>query len=179
MPRKATPLTDTAIKVAKPREKAYKLTDGQGLYLEVMPNGSKLWRLKYRYAGKEKRLAVGAYPAVPLQQARRRRDEAREQLAEGTDPGQLKKDKKQALQAEILRAEVLTFETIAREWHSHKTPGWAPSTATKALAYLESDILPALGKQSFESVTRPEVVALIRKIESRGAHNVAKKPASG
>lgn len=170
MPRKATPLTDTAIKVAKPRDKAYKLTDGQGLYLEVMPNGSKLWRLKYRYAGKEKRLAVGAYPAVPLQQARRRRDEARQQLAEGIDPGELKKADKLALQAEVL-----TFEALAREWHRYRTPRWAPSTAAKALAYLESDLLPALGRKPFDAVTRPDLVELIRKIESRGAHNVAKK----
>lgn len=80
MPRKATPLTDSAIKVAKPKDSPYKLTDGQGLYLEVTPNGSKLWRLKYRFDGKEKRLALGAYPAVPLQQARQRRTEARKQV---------------------------------------------------------------------------------------------------
>jgi integrase len=156
--------------VAKPKEKPYKLADGQGLYLEVMPNGSKLWRLKYSYAGKEKRLAFGAYPTVPLQLARRRRDEARQQLAEGIDPGELKKADKQAQ-----KVEALTFEALAREWHLYRTPRWAPSTAAKALAYLESDLLPALGKKPFESVTRPDLVALIRKIESRGAHNVAKK----
>lgn len=170
MPRQATPLTDSAIKVAKPKEKPYKLADGQGLYLEVMPNGSKLWRLKYSYAGKEKRLAFGAYPTVPLQLARRRRDEARQQLAEGIDPGELKKADKQAQ-----KVEALTFEALAREWHQYRTPRWAPSTAAKALAYLESDLLPALGKKPFESVTRPDLVALIRKIESRGAHNIAKK----
>lgn len=170
MPRKATPLTDAAIKVAKPKDKPYKLTDGQGLYLEVMPGGSKLWRLKYSYAGREKRLAFGAYPTVPLQLARRRRDEARQQLAEGNDPGELMKADKQAL-----KAEVLTFEALAREWHRYQTPRWAPSTAAKALAYLESDLLPALGKKPFETVTRPHLVELIRKIESRGAHNVAKK----
>ena len=170
MPRQATPLTDSVIKVAKPKEKPYKLADGQGLYLEVMPNGSKLWRLKYSYAGKEKRLAFGAYPTVPLQLARRRRDEARQQLAEGIDPGELKKAEKQAQ-----KVEALTFEALAREWHQYRTPRWAPSTAAKALAYLESDLLPALGKKPFESVTRPDLVALIRKIESRGAHNIAKK----
>ncbi|VXC40150.1 putative integrase; KpLE2 phage-like element [Pseudomonas sp. 8BK] len=135
-----------------------------------MPNGSKLWRLKYSYAGKEKRLAFGAYPTVPLQLARRRRDEARQQLAEGIDPGELKKADKQAQ-----KVEALTFEALAREWHQYRTPRWAPSTAAKALAYLESDLLPALGKKPFESVTRPDLVALIRKIESRGAHNIAKK----
>jgi len=91
MPRKATPLTDSAIKVAKPKDSPYKLTDGQGLYLEVTPNGSKLWRLKYRFDGKEKRLALGAYPAVSLQQARQRRTDARELLAQGADPSAEKK----------------------------------------------------------------------------------------
>lgn len=170
MPRQATPLTDTGIKAAKPKDKPYKLADGQGLYLEVMPNGSKLWRLKYSFASKEKRLAFGAYPTVPLQLARRRRDEARQQLAEGIDPGALRKADKEAH-----RAEVLTFEALAREWHQYRTPRWAPSTAAKALAYLESDLLPALGKKPFNEVSRPNLVDLIRKIESRGAHNVAKK----
>ncbi len=100
MPRKATPLTDSAIKVAKPKDSPYKLTDGQGLYLEVTPNGSKLWRLKYRFDGKEKRLALGAYPAVSLQQARQRRTDARELLAQGADPSAEKKAAKQAQRAD-------------------------------------------------------------------------------
>jgi hypothetical protein len=107
MPRKATPLTDSAIKAAKPKEKPYKLTDGQGLYLEVMPNGSKLWRMKYRHADKEKRLAFGAYPALPLIKARQKRSEAREQLTCGIDPGEQKKADKQA--QKITGA---TFETL-------------------------------------------------------------------
>lgn len=77
MPRQATPLTDSAIKAAKPKEKPYKLTDGQGLYLEIMPNGSKLWRMKYRHSDKEKRLALGAYPDLSLAKARQKRAEAR------------------------------------------------------------------------------------------------------
>ena len=127
MPRKATPLTDSAIKVAKPKDKPYKLTDGQGLYLEVMPTGSKLWRLKYRHSGKEKRLALGAYPAVPLQNARKKRDEARELLSEGTDPGEQKKAAKVAQ-----KVEGLTFETLAREWYDYTAPRWADATAYKA-----------------------------------------------
>jgi len=85
------PLTDSAIKTAKPKEKPFKLSDGHGLYLEVTPTGSKLWRLKYRIAGKEKKLAIGAYPAVSLQQARQRRTDARELLAQGADPSAEKK----------------------------------------------------------------------------------------
>ena len=170
MPRKATPLTDSALKVAKPKEKPYKLSDGQGLYLEVMPNGSKLWRLKYRYADKEKRLALGAYPTVPLQKARQRRDEARQLLAEGKDPSAERLAEKEAQQSNGL-----TFETLAREWHAYRAPRWAHSTAAKSAAYMESDLLPTLGHRPVKAITRPELVALIRKIESRGAHNVAKK----
>lgn len=138
MPRKATPLTDSAIKAAKPKDKSYKLTDGQGLYLEVMPNGSRLWRLKYRYAGKEKRLALGAYPALTLLKARQRRDEARQLLANEIDPGEQKKADKQAQQAKGF-----TFEVLAREWYTYNAPRWAESTAYKARLYLENDVLPA------------------------------------
>jgi integrase len=170
MPRKATPLTDSALKAAKPKGKPYKLSDGQGLYLEVTPNGSKLWRLKYRYADKENRLALGAYPAVPLQKARQRRDETRQLLAEGKDPSAERQAQKDAQQSNVL-----TFETLAREWHAYRAPRWAQSTAAKSAAYMESDLLPALGHRPAKAITRPELVALIRRIEARGAHNVAKK----
>ena len=170
MPRKVTPLTDSAIKAAKPQDKPYKLTDGQGLYLEVMPGGSKLWRLKYRYADKEKRLALGAYPAVPLQQARQRRTEAREQLANGVDPGAQKKADKQAQQA----AET-TFEKLAREWYAYNTPRWAESTAYKAKLYLDNDLIPGIGARPVKAITRPELVELVRKVEARGTLNAAGK----
>lgn len=170
MPRKATPLTDSAIKAAKPKDKSYKLTDGQGLYLEVMPNGSRLWRLKYRYAGKEKRLALGAYPALTLLKARQRRDEARQLLANEIDPGEQKKADKQAQQAKGF-----TFEVLAREWYTYNAPRWAESTAYKARLYLENDVLPAIGHRPVTSIIRPELVELVRKIEARGALNVAGK----
>lgn len=164
------PLTDSAIKTAKPKEKPYKLSDAHGLYLEITPNGSKLWRLKYRVAGKEKKLSFGAYPAVGLQQARKKRDEARQLLAEGKDPSAERQAEKEAQQSNGL-----TFETLAREWHAYRAPRWAKSTADKTAAYLESDLLPALGNRPVKAITRPELVELIRRIEDRGAHNVAKK----
>src|SRR3979490_3121780 len=170
MPRKATPLTDSAIKVAKPKDKPYKLTDGQGLYLEVMPTGSKLWRLKYRHSGKEKRLALGAYPAVPLQGARKKRDEARELLSEGTDPGEQKKADKQAQ-----KVEGLTFETLAREWYDYNSPRWAEATAYKAKLYLDNDIIPGIGTRPIKAITRPELVELVRTVEARGTLNAAGK----
>ena len=170
MPRKATPLTDSAIKVAKPKDKPYKLTDGQGLYLEVMPTGSKLWRLKYRHSGKEKRLALGAYPAVPLQNARKKRDEARELLSEGTDPGEQKKAAKVAQ-----KVEGLTFETLAREWYDYTAPRWADATAYKTKLYLDNDIIPGIGARPIKSITRPELVELVRTVEARGTLNAAGK----
>ena len=170
MPRKATPLTDSAIKVAKPLDKPYKLTDGQGLYLEVMPGGSKLWRLKYRYADKEKRLALGAYPAVPLQKARQRRTEAREQLANGIDPGEQKKADKQAQ-----KTTGQTFETLAREWFAYNSPRWAESTARKAKLYMDNDLIPVIGSRPVKAITRPDLVELVRKVEARGTMNAAGK----
>ncbi|MFR0691646.1 tyrosine-type recombinase/integrase [Enterobacterales bacterium AE_CKDN230030158-1A_HGKHYDSX7] len=164
------PLTDSAIKAAKPKEKPYKLSDAQGLYLLINPNGSKLWRLKYRVRGTEKGLALGTYPTVTLLQARKKRDDARQQLADGKDPSL---ERKAQREAEIIDS--LTFEVIAREWHEYRRPRWAKSTADKTMAYLESDLIPALGKTPFKAITRPDLVALVRSIEARGAFNVAKK----
>lgn len=170
MPRKASPLTDSALKVSKPRDKPYKLSDGQGLYLEVTPKGSRLWRLKYRFGAKEKRLSFGAYPTVSLQKARQRRDEARQLLSEGIDPGEQKKAVKVAQ-----RAAGLTFEILAREWFAYNSPRWAESTSYKAKLYLENDLIPIIGDRPIASVTRPELVALVRKVEDRGTLNAASK----
>ena len=164
------PLSDTAIRSAKAKDKLYRLADSNGLCLEVTPTGSKLWRYRYRFNGTAKMMALGTYPAVTLLKARQSRDSARQQLAEGIDPSEQKKADKQT---QAITG--LTFETLAREWHVYRSPRWAKSTADKASAYLESDLLPALGKRPAKAITRPELVALIRTIESRGAHNVAKK----
>jgi len=108
-------LTDTACRAAKPKEKPYKLSGAKGLYLEVMPHGSKLWRMKYRYADKEKRLAFGIYPEVSLKEVRDKCDEAHKQKAAGVDPSFVKQEQKRAI---LLNAEN-TFEAIAREWYQH------------------------------------------------------------
>lgn len=170
MPRKSTPLTDSAIKVAKPKNSAYKLTDGQGLYLEITPHGSKLWRLKYRFDGKEKRIALGAYPEVTLAQARHKRSDCRELLAQGIDPSAERKATKQAQ-----RTEGLTFEALAREWFEYNAPRWAEGTRGKAELYLQKDINPVIGARPVKTITRPELVDLVRKVEARGALNVAGK----
>lgn len=163
-------LTDTAARTAKPREKLYRLADAAGLCLEVTPSGSKLWRFRYRFGGKAKMMGLGAYPAVTLAKARERREDARRLLADGIDPTTHKQDEKRA-QA----AHVHTFEELAREWYAYNSPRWAPATAAKALQYLDADILSVIGQRPLQEITRPELVALVRKVENRGALNVAGK----
>lgn len=164
------PLTDSAVRAAKPKDKPYKLSDAHGLHLVINPNGAKLWRLKYRVAGKEKLLSFGAYPIVGLQQARQLRDSARQQLAEGVDPSEHKKAIKSAN-----RAEGLTFEVLAREWYAYNAPRWAESTSYKAKLYMENDLIPAIGSRPVKTITRPDLVELVRKVEARGTLNAAGK----
>lgn len=166
--------TDKAIKAAKPESKQYKMSAGQGMYLQVMPNGSKLWRLKYRHGGKEKTLSFGAYPEVTLAQARLKREEARQQIAEGIDPSELIKEQRQQA-----KAKVLTFKTVAERWYKDKTElalkPWAVSTAEKARLYLEKDLYPAFGSRPIAEITRLELIELNAKIEERGALDISKK----
>ena len=135
------PLTNTAISKAKPTDKPQRLFDGGGMYLEISPAGGKLWRLKYRFGKKEKRLALGSYPDVPLAKARERRDEARRLLADGIDPGEHRKATK-SMQAGLAAN---TFEVIAREWHAKVASNQAETTYTKRLRFLEGDVFPFIG----------------------------------
>lgn len=164
------PLSDTTIRTAKPKDKLYRLTDANGLCLEVTPTGSKLWRYRYRFNGSAKMLALGAYPAVTLLKARQLRDGARQLLIDGTDPGEQKKTAKQAQ-----RVEGLTFETLAREWFAYNAPRWAESTTYKAKLYLENDLIPGIGSRPVKAITRPDLVELVRKVEARGTLNAAGK----
>lgn len=161
------PLTDTAIRSAKPRAKAFKLFDGGGLYLEVSPAGGKWWRWKYRCGGKEKRLSLGVYPDVSLKAAREKRDTARQQLAAGIDPGQARKAEK------LARAGAESFEAVAREWLAKFSPGWVPEHSDRILKRLERDLFPWLGKQPIAGIKAPELLAVLRRIESRGAVETA------
>lgn len=160
-------LTDTAIRKASPREKAVRLFDERGLYLEVAPSGGKLWRWKYRIGGKEKRLALGAYPDVSLKAAREKRDGARQALAAGIDPGDAKKAQKLAM------AGADSFEAVAREWHAKFSPSWAPDHATRILRRLEVDVFPWIGKRGIGTIKAPDVLSLLRRIEHRGALQTA------
>ncbi|MHB1117768.1 tyrosine-type recombinase/integrase [Sideroxydans sp.] len=162
-------LSDTAVKKAKPEEKPYKKADGGGMYLEVMPNGSKYWRMKYRFNGKEKRLALGVYPDVPLTLARERRDDARKQLAQDIDPGEHKKATKAAKADRAANS----FEVIAREWFAKHSPSWAASHADKILRRLERDLFPWVGSRPIADITAQELLAALRRIEARGAVETA------
>lgn len=159
------PLNDVAVRQAKPAEKARKLADERGLYLLIQPTGGKLWRLDYRFDGKRKTLALGAYPDVSLAAARKGRDQARELLAAGTDPGAARKADKAS------RAEAVanSFEVIAREWHKMKSAAWTESTRVKQLAVLQNDLLPWLGARPIAEITAPELLVTLRRIEARGA----------
>lgn len=159
------PLTDAEIRNAPLREKAYRLTDGSGMYLEVSPAGGKYWRFKYRFAGKEKRLALGVYPQVTGKEARLRRDEARRLLANGIDPGIERKVQK----ASTVERAANSFEAVAREWFARQSPGWAKSHADKIIARLEKDVFPWLGSRAIAEIKAPEVLAVLRRVEARGA----------
>ncbi|MBW8365803.1 MAG: integrase arm-type DNA-binding domain-containing protein [Rhizobium sp.] len=171
------PLTDSAIRNAKPGIKPtgeatrnpYKLADSGGMYLEVYPNGSKYWRLKYRYAGKEKRLALGVYPDVTLKEARNRRDAARKLLADGTDPGQAK----QAEKRERKLSAANSFESVAREWYGKQVHTWVKTHAADVLRRLEGNAFPVIGHRPIKEIEPPELLMMARKIESRGAHDLA------
>lgn len=165
------PLTDIACKNAQPHAKPRKITDGGGLYLEVMPNGSKYWRLKYRFGGKEKRLALGVYPDVSLAEARERRAEAKKLLSAGNDPSYIRQEAKRR---RIANAEN-TFEAIAREWHGKRRHEWVPHYATDVLKRLETHIFPKLGSRPIAAITAPEILAALRVIEESGALDMAQR----
>ncbi|PKO82672.1 MAG: integrase [Betaproteobacteria bacterium HGW-Betaproteobacteria-13] len=159
------PLTDTAIKALKPEPKARKHADEKGLFLLIQPTGSKLWRFKYRFGGKEKLIAFGTYPEVGLKAARDKRDEARRLIASGTDPSEERK----ACKAARVDAVGNSFEAVAREWFSGQSPGWAPSHADKILQRLEKDVFPWLGNKPIGELSAPDLLTAVRRIEARGA----------
>ncbi len=161
------PLTALGVKNAKPLAKPYKLADEKGLYLLVTPSGSKLWRFDYRYENKRKTLALGKWDDVELGQARIQRDAARKTLAEGYDPGV-------APTPETARVQN-AFETIGRDWHASAKGAWTPRYAKLVLGRLEADIFPHLGRDDVDSIEPPRLLEVIRKIEARGAIEMAKR----
>ncbi len=170
MPKLVTPLTDVQVKTAKPKDKPYKLFDGGGLYLEVMPTGSKLWRMKFKQAnGKEGRLSFGNYPDVSLSAARAKRTEARELKAKDIDPAQARRLEKLQRAA----AASNTFEAVARQWHANKSEAWKENTAKEALNRLEKDVFPLIGKRPVAEIDAPLMLDVLRRVEQRGAQEIA------
>lgn len=165
------PLTDTAIRKTKPADKPVRIFDGGGLYLEISPSGGKWWRLKYRYAEKEKRISLGVYPDTTLARAREKREEARKLLADGVDPGENKKAQKTA------RKEVAanSFEVVAREWIAKQLPKWASSQAKKVSGIFDNNVFPWIGARPISEIKPPELLATLRRMEDRGANETARR----
>jgi len=161
-------LTDAAIKKAKPKTKPHKMADGGGLFLLVQPNGSKWWRYKYRFAGKEKLLSLGVYPDVSLKIAREDHGDARKLLANGSDPGAMKQTQKR--QAKLSAAN--SFEVIAREFHAMKSPIWTVHHSTDWINTLEREAFPKIGHRPITEIEAPDVLDILRVIEARGAFEV-------
>lgn len=160
-------LSDVKVRSAKPEAKAYKLTDGEDMVLLVHPNGSKYWRLRYRFGGKEKMLALGKYPEVSLADARARRDEARKLLAHGVDPSENKK----AVKVEQ-EQEAITFEVVAREWHASNQK-WSASHSARVLKSLEDNLFTAIGNQNIAELKTRDLLIPIKAVEMSGRLEVA------
>jgi integrase len=169
MRKRIVPLSDVQVRNAKPKEKDYKLSDGQGIYLLITATGGKLWRLDYTFAGKRKTLALGNYPAVSLADARQRRDDAKKLLANDVDPLAVRKAQKAATVAETENS----FEIVAREWHGKFSVSWSSSHAETTMKRLQLDVFPVMGERPIGEIKAPELLAMLRRIESRGALETA------
>ena len=163
------PLTDTTIRNAKPGPKPRRLADGGGLTLSIRPNGTKAWRLRYRFRGKEQQLSLGIYPDVTLQQARQLRDEYRRLLATDVNPS----DERKATHAVDGTAD--SFETVAREFYESRLPSWSPGHSSMVLMRLETYALPALGTQSIAAVRAQDILAMLKPIQGQGKHETASR----
>lgn len=163
------PLNDPEVRSAKPGAKPRKLSDGRGMYLLVQPNGARYWRMKYRFSGREKTLALGVYPEISLKVARERREEARHLLYTGIDPSEVRQDRKRVELAERDN----TFKAVALEWFAKEKPGWKDSHSSKIESRLERDVYPYLGGRQVTEITAPDVLAVVRRVTDRGAVETA------
>jgi len=164
MPKRIVPLTPLQISNAKVRENEYKIFDGGGLYLLITPSGGKLWRLKYRFHGKEHLLSLGSFSQITLAEARKERERAKALIVQGINPREERKEQ----QAERNK-EKATFEVIAREWHERYLAQWTPRTADAVLAMLVRDVFGEIGSQPIAVINAPMLLTMLRRIEARGA----------
>ena len=158
-------LTDTALRAVKPADKQQKLFDGNGLFLLVSTSGTKAWRFKYHFHGREKLISLGLYPTVTLKDARERAAEARRTLESGIDPSEQRKQEKVAYQN--------TFELVALEWHEQQSSKWSDNYSKTNLSRMKRNLFPAIGSKPVNAVSAPELLALLRKIEARGTRDIA------
>jgi len=163
------PLTDTLLRSLKPQERPKRIFDGDGLYIELRPNGGKWWRFKYRFEGKEKLLSFGTYPEVPLALARARRLEARKLVAAGTDPSAVRKQAKNAKQ----RAASSTLEAVSRAWLARRGPGWQAGTREAIAASLENHVFPSLGHRAIADIPARDIRVVVQAIDELGAGETA------
>ena len=158
------PLTDAEVRKTPPRERQFRMTDGGGMYLEVKPSGAKYWRLKYRFNGKEKVLALGVYPAVGLKEAREKREAAKRVLAAGADPNIEKKTEKRTRRLNAANS----FKAVATEWHGKFKPSISESHAENMMSRLNDDVFPMIGDRPIADLEPPDVLDILQKIERRG-----------
>jgi integrase len=172
-PREKTnmPLTDAKLRALKPAKGAYKIADGEGLYIRVTSSGGRLWAIAYRYGGKQKSLSIGKYPIVSLLDARRARDEAKRLLASGIDPSAARKKERR----QRTMASANTFEAVANEWFSLNSERWVQKYSVRLRSRLDDDLLPALGHRPISEIEPLEVLDAIRKIEKRDAIEMGRR----
>lgn len=172
MGKPIAPLIEMQVRNAKPKAKPYKLFDGGGLYLFVTPGGSRIWRFKFRQPnGKENTLTFGPYPELSLQDAREKRLETRRMMLDGVDPAKHRDASKRFVADQLAN----TFEKIAREWYANKVPTWSERTSKNMIQRLEADIFPSLGAMPITEIKHRDVITALRKIEERGANEIAKR----
>lgn len=164
-------LTVKQIEAAKPTDKSYRLADSGGLFLFVPPSGKKVWRMRYRFEGKEKTLVIGPYPEIPLTEARAKQSEAKMKLLAGVDPA----EQKQAIKKKEKEELVDTFGDIFREWHTHKSKVWSKGYADEMMSMFTDDILPIIGHLKMDDVEPMILLKVIRLFEDRGAMERADK----
>lgn len=165
------PLNARQVETSKPKEKIYKLFDGGGLYLQINPNGSKYWRMKYRFSGKEKKLSFGIYPDITLAEARIRRDDSRKLLADGKDPSEVKKTELIAQKLSLTN----TFENIAIEWYESRVASWSKNYADYVLRGFKNNVFPYLGARAVNEIKPLELLTVLQRIEKRNAKELASK----
>lgn len=160
-------LTDIKVRTTKPSDKPFKLTDGQGMHLLINPNGSKYWRLQYRFGGKQKVLALGVYPMVSLSEARRKRDEAKKLVSDGIDPSEKKKADK------FEQSEALTFEAVARDWHTACKRKWSDSHSERVLKSLEDNLFSSIGQRKIAELKTKDLLVPVKTVAASGRLEVA------